>query len=118
MRFVRLLTILFLLLAMQGCSWIKSWGKDDDPGGPAELVEFTPTLATRQIWSQSVGDGIGKAEPQLRPAYWDGSVYAADYKGRVMAINAESGSVRWEVKTELPLSGGLQSYNIECSGIF
>ncbi|MDX1698751.1 MAG: outer membrane protein assembly factor BamB [Thiohalobacterales bacterium] len=107
MRFLRLLTVLLLLLALQGCSWIKSWGKDDDdPGSPAELVEFNTTLATREVWSRSVGAGIGKAEPQLRPAYWDGSVYAADYKGRVMAIDAESGSVRWEVKTELPLSGG------------
>ncbi len=105
MRQVRLL-LLLSLVALQGCSWFKSWGKDDDPGAPAELVEFTSTLATRQIWSQSVGSGLGKAEPQLRPVYWDGSLYTADYKGRLMAVDAENGRVRWEVKTELPLSGG------------
>jgi outer membrane protein assembly factor BamB len=106
MKWLRLLTIVLVLSALQGCNWIKGWGKSDDPGAPAELIEFNPTLATRKIWSQSIGKGIGKAEPQLRPIYWDGSVYAADYKGRVVAVNAETGSVRWEVKTELPLSGG------------
>jgi outer membrane protein assembly factor BamB len=98
--------LLSLLLALQGCSWIKGWGKDDDPSAPRDLVEFSSTLATQQVWSQSVGAGVGKAQPQLRPAYWDGTIYTADYKGRLMAVNAESGSVRWEVKTELPLSGG------------
>lgn len=106
MSLARLLTAALLLLLLQGCSWFKNWGKDDDPGAPAELVEFEPTLATRELWSQSIGDGIGKGGPQLRPVYLDGMLYAADHKGRLMALDADSGRVRWELKTELPLSGG------------
>jgi outer membrane protein assembly factor BamB len=105
MNLIRLAPLV-LLLALQGCSWIKSWGKDDEPGAPAELVDFTPTLTTREAWSRSVGAGIGKGAPQLRPAYLDGSLYTADYKGRVVAVSADSGNIRWEVKTDLPLSGG------------
>jgi len=32
------------LLLLNGCSWIKSWGDDDDPEAPAKLIEFEPTL--------------------------------------------------------------------------
>jgi outer membrane protein assembly factor BamB len=106
MKLTRVWPLLLSLLLLQGCSWFKSWGKDDEPGAPAELVDFTSTLATREVWSQSVGSGLGKGAPQLRPIYWDGSIYTADYKGRVVAVNADSGSIRWQIKTELPLSGG------------
>ena len=35
------------LLLLNGCSWIKSWGDDDDPDAPAELVEFVPSGRSR-----------------------------------------------------------------------
>jgi outer membrane protein assembly factor BamB len=100
------LALLLLLLLLQGCSWIKSWGDDDDPNAPRELVEFNETLATRELWSQSVGDGAGPAALQLRPVHWNGTIYTADYKGRLTGVDAASGQIRWQLKTELPLSGG------------
>lgn len=107
LRLPSLVVLLIALVGMQGCSWFKSWGKNkDDPNAPAELIEFSQTLPTRELWSHSVGSGIGKGEPQLRPVYWDGVIFTADYKGRLVAVDAQSGAIRWEVKTELPLSGG------------
>ncbi len=94
------------LLLLNGCSWIKSWGDDDDPEAPAELVEFEPTLKVGKVWSTGVGKGLGKAGRQLRPAYSSGSLYAADYKGLLMAVDSESGARRWEIKTKLPFTGG------------
>lgn len=94
------------LLLLNGCSWIKSWGDDDDPDAPAELTEFTPTLEVGKSWSTKIGSGLDKAGRQLRPAYLSGTVYAADYKGVVMAIDAQSGDRKWEVKTKLPFTGG------------
>ena len=94
------------LLLLNGCSWIKSWGDDDDPDAPAELVEFDPTLKVSEIWSADIGKGLDKAGRQLRPAYSSGSLYAADYKGLLMAIDADSGRSRWQIKTKLPFTGG------------
>lgn len=95
------------LVLLNGCSWIKSWGDDDDdPEAPAKLVEFEPTLKVGKAWSTDVGKGLDKAGRQIRPAYASGSLYAADYKGLLVALDAESGRKRWEIKTDLPFTGG------------
>ena len=94
------------VLLLNGCSWIKSWGDDDDVDAPAELVEFAPTLNVGKVWSTNVGKGLDKAGRQLRPAYSNGSLYAADYKGLLKAMDADSGQMQWDIKTELPFSGG------------
>jgi outer membrane protein assembly factor BamB len=94
-------------LLLQGCSWIKSWGEDDsEPGDPVPLVEFSPSLAVHKQWSASIGDGIGKKRTQLRPVIDGDSIFAADYKGLLVSLDAQSGKRRWAVETELPLSGG------------
>ena len=94
------------LLLLNGCSWIKSWGDDDDPDAPAELVEFEPTLKVGKVWSTDIGKGLDKAGRQIRPAYSSGSIFAADYKGQLLALDADSGRKLWEIKTELPFTGG------------
>jgi outer membrane protein assembly factor BamB len=93
------------LLLLNGCSWIKSWG-DDEIDGPAELVEFVPTLKVGKVWSTGVGKGLDKAGRQLRPVHSAGSIYAADYKGLLIAVDADSGKKKWEIKTKLPFTGG------------
>lgn len=104
---LRAILALSFILFLQNCSWIKSWGDDDvKPGDPAALVEFSPTLSTRKVWSSKSGSGIGRQRTQLRPVIRDGVLYAADYKGLLVALNAETGARRWESKTELPFSGG------------
>jgi len=94
------------LLLLNGCSWIKSWGKGDDDDAPAELVEFAATLKVGKVWSTGVGSGLDKAGRQLRPVYLSGTLYAADYKGLLVAIDASSGRKLWEIKTKLSFTGG------------
>jgi len=101
-----LIPALAAVLLLNGCSWIKSWGDDDDPDAPAELVEFEPTLKIGKVWSTGVGKGLDKAGRQLWPAYSSGSLYAADYNGLLAAIDADSGRKQWEIKTKLPFTGG------------
>jgi outer membrane protein assembly factor BamB len=99
------------LMLLNGCSWIKSWGDKDDPDDPVELVDFEPTLNVGKVWSTKIGSGLDKAGRQLRPAYSSGSLYAADYKGTLMAIDANGGKKRWEIKTKLPFTGGPGIYD-------
>ena len=93
------------LLTLQGCSWIKSWG-DPDPGDPAPLVEFEESLKVKQIWSTNVGDGMGKQGLSMAPVFSSGSLFAADYEGRLTVVNAENGAKTLELKTEQAFSGG------------
>jgi outer membrane protein assembly factor BamB len=94
------------LLLLNGCSWIKSWGDDDEPDAPAKLVDFEATLKVGKVWSTDVGKGLDKAGRQIMPAYSSGSIYVADYKGLLTAVDAENGRKKWEIKTELPFTGG------------
>jgi outer membrane protein assembly factor BamB len=102
----RLLIALALAgLFLPGCSWIQNWG-DDEPGDPAPLVEFEPSLEVRKIWSTGIGDGMGKRGLSLAPRYSSGTLYAADHEGRLASVMAETGAMNWELKTEQPFSGG------------
>ena len=102
------LLIAFLLSALflQGCSWIKSWGDDDEVGAPAPLVEFKSSIKVGKVWSTNIGDGMGKQGLSMGPRYSSGTLFAADYKGRLVSVNAESGKKDWEMKTDQPFSGG------------
>jgi outer membrane protein assembly factor BamB len=104
---VKRIFIVFLLsgLYLQGCSWIKSWG-DEEAGEPAPLVEFKSSLKVGKIWSTNIGKGMGKQGLSMGPRFSSGVLFAADYKGRLVAVDAASGSKNWELDTEQPFSGG------------
>ncbi len=109
LRRILLLTVL-AAFALAGCSTIKGWfggkSKKENVNPPAELVDFTPTVEVRELWSTSLGDGEGRLGLRQKPAIADGRVYAADDEGRVYALDAGSGKQVWETETELQLSGG------------
>ena len=100
-----LLALVIALFALQGCSWIKSWG-GDEPGDPAPLVEFEPSLKVKKIWSTDVGDGMGKQGLSMGPVYSSGALYAADHEGRLVVVDAATGKKTWDLKTKQPFSGG------------
>ncbi|MFC1690146.1 outer membrane protein assembly factor BamB [Pseudomonadota bacterium] len=100
-----LIAFLAVGLLLQGCSWIKGWG-DDEPNQPAPLVEFQSSLKVQKVWSAKVGDGMGKQGISMAPSYSSGTLFAADHKGKLVAIDAETGRKLWELKTEQPFSGG------------
>ena len=100
-----LLTLFVAALVLPGCSWIKSWG-EEEATDPAPLVDFEATVKVGKAWSTKVGDGMGKQGLSMGPAYSSGTLFVADYEGRLASINAESGRKNWELKTEQPFSGG------------
>lgn len=102
----RLLTGLIVLsLVLPGCAWVRGWG-DPEPGEPAKLVKIEDPIRVRKVWSTSVGDGIGREGSGIEPVYLSGIIYAADYEGRIAAVDAETGNRIWQKKTDLPFSGG------------
>ena len=97
--------VLSISLLLPGCAWIRGWG-EPEPGEPSELVKFDQTLKVKKVWSTSVGDGLGKQGIGIAPLYSSGKLYAADYEGRLTAVDAETGNKLWQQKTDLPFSGG------------
>lgn len=98
---------LLSLTLLSGCS-LFSGEEDVVKMSPLPTVEnqFTPEKA----WSTSVGDGIGNFYSNLHPA-WEGStVYAADRRGTVKALNADDGKEEWKV--DLSEKTGFFSSNI------
>lgn len=96
---------LMLVTALPACSWFKGWG-DPEPGDPAPLVEFESSLQVKKVWSTQIGKGMGKQGLSMAPRFSSGVIFAADYKGRLVAVDAQTGQKRWELKTEQQFSGG------------
>jgi outer membrane protein assembly factor BamB len=97
-----------LALALAGCggadftSWLGSYSKEK----PAELVPLTNAVGVTTVWSTDIGAGAGGRGANLR-ARVDGSVvYAADYKGRVTAVDAGTGREIWKVDVDEEITGG------------
>lgn len=103
MKFRILLALIVFSLLLPGCAWVRGWGTPE-PGDPAELVKFDETLKVKKVWSTSVGDGTGKQGVGILPVYVSGTIYTADYKGRITAVAAENGNKTWQNKTDLPFS--------------
>jgi outer membrane protein assembly factor BamB len=86
------------LLWLTGCS-----GASVQP--PAELRDFSARYKLDEVWSMSVGKGARGVA--LRPQMQGNMLYAADTRGRVIALNAEQGSVLWETDLDKPVTGGV-----------
>ncbi len=81
--------------------------EDEEPAQVATpLVEFEPSIAIQELWTDDVGEGTDALFLKLTPAAAEGTVYVADREGTVSAIGIESGDAVWERDTDLPISGG------------
>jgi outer membrane protein assembly factor BamB len=82
------------------------FSKKDPERDPMELVDFDPRLEVQRAWRTTVGDGLGKASPGIRPAHAGGLIWAADRKGRIVAVDARSGDRVRRIDIDLPISAG------------
>lgn len=103
---LRFLLLVLPLLALGGCSWLQSLGDKDKPQ-PAALVRFDEEVRLRELWSVKVGKGQGDKFNRLKPAYFNGKVYAAGNDGTVVAVDAESGDLLWRVRSDYAITGGV-----------
>lgn len=98
----RLLQVLLMLVIIQACSNTK-----DTTEKPVELIEFKPEASLITLWRANVGKGTGKYQFVLEPYIDTTSIYVADYEGLLTALDKSTGNRRWQIKTELPVSGGM-----------
>ncbi|MGR2739404.1 outer membrane protein assembly factor BamB [Billgrantia sp. Q4P2] len=74
---------------------------------PKELQRFDARAELNTDWRQRVGQGLGRATYPIAPSLDNGVIYAADERGRVMAMDAQSGERRWQTDLEVGVSSGL-----------
>ena len=91
------LTLIFLLLSLAGCSW---FGGDEeiDLSAPSELVDFNQTLSVKKIWKLNIGSGNSAQGINLVPAVDGEHIYASDFEGKIIAVNASTGRANWYIR--------------------
>ncbi|MCM2680134.1 outer membrane protein assembly factor BamB [Echinimonas agarilytica] len=81
-------------LALAGCSLFED--DDEEQIIVAELVEFEKQFEAKELWSTSVGSGVGDHASRLRPAVAYDKVFAASRDGVVKALKKDNGKAVWE----------------------
>ena len=96
----RYVPLILAALMLAGCG-------TPNPRPPAELASIQTTLAVTQAWRQDAGAGVDDNYLKLYPVLTADTAYIVDAKGRVSALDAETGERRWTVSLEVPVSAGL-----------
>lgn len=98
MKYVTL--FMSLALALSACGGSKVVREP-----PAPLPDFTPQVQVQELWSAGVGGVPDKLPVRLVPHLDGNAIYAADMRGRVTALAADSGRRLWETNINLTVTG-------------
>ena len=99
MRPTLLIAATAALALLAGCA-----GKTEPQYTPRELQSFTATTELQGLWQARVGKGLGDAGYPVSPAQDGDTLFAADGRGLVEALDADSGETRWEIELDTPVS--------------
>ncbi|MEQ6916396.1 outer membrane protein assembly factor BamB [Halomonas aquatica] len=102
MRPTLLIAATAALALLAGCA-----GKTEPQYPPRELQPLTVTTEMETLWSERVGKGLGDAGYPVAPAQDGDTLFAADGRGLVEALDADSGETRWQIELDTPVSSGL-----------
>jgi outer membrane protein assembly factor BamB len=115
---MRRLLLLLLSLNLAGCAAFDSMGDafsgitdfiqggEDNADPPRALEELHAEIEINTLWNESIGVGADGQTLKLVPAIDENKIFAADREGVVQARNAATGSLLWEVDTDLHFAGG------------
>lgn len=90
------------LAVLAGCA-----GTPEPEYAPRELTDITATTEMDTLWSERVGKGLSDAGYPVAPAQDGDTLFAADGRGLIEALDADTGETRWEVELDTPVSSGL-----------
>ncbi len=110
MNWVSRLLPIVIVFAVSGCAAVeKLSGKERiEEAKPNELEKIEATVSVKRNWSYNVGAGTFNAVfHNLVPGLRADTLYAASPDGYVSAIDAISGTRKWRVNTEVPISGAI-----------
>jgi outer membrane protein assembly factor BamB len=97
---------LILLFPAVALLWLGGCTKDTTEK-PADLEPFTREAKINVIWKKNIGSGSGEDGILLRPWFSATSIFVANYKGKLSALDKDSGKTRWQVDTDMEISAGV-----------
>ncbi|MGL6160937.1 outer membrane protein assembly factor BamB [Microbulbifer sp.] len=80
---------------------------DKEDTDPVALVDISPSVELREVWSKGIGKIDRKRYAMLQPALANGVLVAANSKGEVFAFDRSTGSRQWETDLDISVSGGV-----------
>lgn len=92
------------LVLLAGCSSLNPFSRKVPRNEPAPLVQFTPSMAARTVWTARIGK-LG--DNPLSPAVVDARVYAASADGEIFCLEAADGKLIWKIKAGTELTAGV-----------
>lgn len=102
----RLVGLAAALAAMPSLTSCGLFGDKEEELEPKELVDFSPALKVKRLWSAKLGGQAKFLRVALRPVGDGRRIYAAGYDGVVAAFDPETGKQVWRVKLDTELSAG------------
>lgn len=96
-----LLSALAASTLLAGCS-----GSVQPDPAPKPLTQIQSSYTLDKTWARGIGS-LGNAQYPIAPALDMGTLYAADARGRLQAIQADNGNVRWTRELDVPVSSGI-----------
>ncbi len=95
---LRICVFVFLLANLLACS-----SSPSPIVPPAELTPLENAFPIRRAWSGKLGDGAGDFYLRLTPVVRQGVAYVADYRGRVVVFDIETGDIKWQREMAMPI---------------
>ena len=95
-------TCFCLFAFLSACSGLR-----DTAEPPAELLPFDPEVKIKKIWSVDTGRGSGDFLLSLTPFIDGNTIYTSDTKGRLLALDKDSGKIVWKRTLKRMVSAAL-----------
>lgn len=89
---------------LAGCS-----GNVEPQYPPKDLRDLSATAQATTVWSKRIGSGLGKGSYPMAPAQDGSRVFAADHRGLVTALDANTGNTLWETTLDSGASSALSA---------
>jgi outer membrane protein assembly factor BamB len=94
-----------LLLFFAGL--LTACGKSAPVRVPNPLQPFKAELKPEVLWRAQVGEGVGKRYLRLQPAVLGSHLYIADFDGKLMSLDRNTGDTIWQVELPIKVSSGV-----------
>jgi len=95
------LLLSFLGIGLSGCSIFS--GKDNTEP-PAPLVNFSPTLTLKTVWTARTGSNVSQDYLRIGPTFHDEQLLITSPQGQVQALNFKDGNRIWTQQLGVPIS--------------
>nr|MBP9764248.1 PQQ-binding-like beta-propeller repeat protein [Gammaproteobacteria bacterium] len=104
MRTVRYTILALGVLWLSGCTTIDKQPELIKKGPLPKLSENK--MFPKLLWKNTQSSGSGKSDANLRLAVTGSEIVVADSKGKILALNRETGAEKWVVSTKAEITAG------------